>query len=142
MRRPFRGLALVLLVAALPAAGRAATVTVAIDDIRSDKGHLRIGVCQRSEFLSEYCRYHAVVPSRTGTVTATIPDVPPGTYAVAAFQDEDDTGHMRRNFLGVPKDGLGFSRNPKLGFGPPSWAQCALGIGKADVAIAVTLHYY
>ena len=75
-------------------------------------------------------------------MTATVPDVPPGTYAVAAFQDEDDTGHMRRNFLGVPKEGLGFSRNPKLGFGPPSWGQCAMGIGAADVAVAVTLRYY
>ena len=52
----------------------------------------------------------------------TIGGIPPGTYSVAAFQDRDSSGRLKRNFLGMPQEDLGFSRDPSLRFGPPSFA--------------------
>ncbi len=142
MTRRFAYLAAGLAIAALPAMGRAATISVSVRDVRSGLGHIRIGVCERAEFLHERCVYSAIVSAHPGTVVATIPDVRPGTYAVAAYQDEADLGHMRRGLFGIPTGGMGFSRDPKPGFGPPSFASCALRVGTADAAVAVTLHYY
>ncbi len=131
-----------LAIALLPTAGRAATLSVSVQGVRSGLGHVRIGVCERAEFLHERCVYNAIVSARPGTVVATIPDVRPGVYAVAAYQDETDLGHLRRGLFGIPRGGMGFSRDPKPGFGPPSFGSCALRVGMADAAIAVTLHYY
>ncbi len=129
----------------LSTAGRsaaAATVTVSVHGVRNARGHVRIGICPKADFLSETCPYHAVVPAHAGTVVATIVDVPPGTYAVAAYQDETDSGRLRRSLFGIPEDGTGFSRNPSLRFGPPAFDSCALRIEARDAAVSITLTYF
>lgn len=126
----------------LAAPATAASLTVTVTNIHNASGHVRIGVCEKSQFLGERCAYHAVVPSHAGSVTTVISGVRPGLYAVAAYQDETDLGHLRRSLLGIPEEGSGFSRNPALGMGPPSFAQCAVSIGAEDAAVAVMLRYF
>ena len=140
-RLKLAALVLTATVALAPPAA-AVRVLVSVHGLRDGRGHVRIGICPRAEFLSETCPYHAIVSSRAGTVTATIADVPPGTYAVAAYQDATDAGHLRRSLLGIPEDGTGFSRNPSLRFGPPSFAACAVRIEARDAAIDITLTYF
>ncbi len=127
--------------AATLAATPAATLVVTVDNVRDARGHVRIGVCTKAEFLGERCRYHAVVPSAAGRVETRI-TVQPGIYAIAAYQDATDAGHLRRTFLGIPKDGTGFSRDPSLRFGPPSFADSALTVGTGDSAVTIHLHYF
>lgn len=135
------GLLLVLALAtAVPA--HAATLTVTIDGVHDDRGHVRVAVCQKAQFLSENCTYHAIVSARAGQVVVAIPGIRPGVYAVAAYQDATDAGHLRRGLFGIPKDGTGFSRNPSLALGPPGFAQCALRIGPQDASVTVPLHYF
>ena len=145
-RRRLVALAALPLLSGVPPflAGRAAaaTVTVTVHGVRDGRGHVRIGICPRSDFLSETCPYHAIVSSQAGIVTATIAGVPPGTYAVAAYQDAADAGHLRRSLFGIPEDGTGFSRNPPMRFGPPSFDRCALRIGAQDAAVSITLTYF
>ncbi|MCQ8241706.1 DUF2141 domain-containing protein [Rhizosaccharibacter radicis] len=132
-----------ILAAAVPAAaGLAATLTVTVRGVPDDKGHVRIGVCTPATFLSEHCEYHAFVPSRAGNVTAAIHDIPPGTYAVAAFQDVDDDTHLHRNFFGKPTEPLGFSRDPVLHLHPPKFANCAVRIGPGDGVLSLALRQY
>lgn len=127
----------------VPEAGAvAATLVVTVHGARNDRGHIRIGVCRKDEFLSESCLHHAVVPAHAGDVRASIKAIPPGQYGVAAFQDEDDSGRLKRNFFGMPTEDMGFSRDPALSFGPPSFARSAISIGNADTAIALTLHHF
>ena len=121
---------------------RSATVQVVVEGVRNTRGHVRIGLCTKSEFLGEQCRYHAVVPARPGRVMATIGDVVPGTYAVAIYQDIDDSGRLKRNFLGLPREDIGFSRDPSLGLGPPGFDASAIRIGDPGARIVVNLHHF
>lgn len=130
-----------LAVAVSAGAANAATLVVTVHGLRNDRGHIRIGVCRKAEFLSEACAFHAVIPARPGDITASIPGIMPGLYAVAVYQDEDDSGRLKRNFLGLPKEDLGFSRNPALGMGPPDFADSALMIG-GNSRVSVTLHHF
>ncbi len=57
-----------------------------------------------------------VVPAGAGT--ATFADVPPGSYAVSAFHDLNSNGVLDSNFIGLPKEPVGLSNNPKI-MGPP-----------------------
>lgn len=57
-----------------------------------------------------------VVPA--GTASALFPDVAPGTYAVSAFHDLNANGALDANFIGLPKEPVGMSNNPKI-MGPP-----------------------
>ena len=45
------------------------------------------------------------------SVTVVFEDLPAGTYAVAVFFDVNDNGKMDKNFLGIPKEKYGFSKN-------------------------------
>ncbi|MBL7665211.1 MAG: DUF2141 domain-containing protein [Bacteriovoracaceae bacterium] len=48
-------------------------------------------------------------------------EVPPGRYAIAFFHDENDNQKLDENFLGIPNEAFGFSKNPKITFGPPTF---------------------
>ena len=131
--------ALLALAWLLPTSGLAATLTVTVHGVRNDRGHIRIGVCRKSAFLSNHCAYHAIVPAHKGDVVATIGGISPGQYAVAAFQDLDGSGRLKRSFIGMPQEDLGFSGDPSLRFGPPAFARCAITLDATNGRIALTL---
>ncbi len=138
-----RRLLLAALLAGWPALGAsAATLRVTVRGVRSDRGTLRIGVCRQREFLSQSCAYHAVVPARRGEISAQIVGIPPGRYGVAVYQDRDGSGQLKRNFIGMPQEDLGFSRDPSLSFGPPSFSSSAITVGRDDLPIVVTLRHF
>ena len=39
------------------------------------------------------------------------------------MHDENRNGKLDTNFLGIPKEGVGASNNPKSRFGPPSFEE-------------------
>ncbi len=61
-------------------------------------------------------------------------NVPVGTYAMVAFQDIDKDKKLKSNFLGFPKEPIGFSRDAKIKLGPPDFNDA-----KADVQPNTTL---
>ena len=132
-----------LLATWLPATGAlAATLQVTVHGVRDDRGQIRIGVCRKAEFLSQVCGLHAVVAAHAGDVSASIPDIPPGQYGIAVYQDEDGSGRLKRNFIGIPREDVGFSRDPALRLGPPSFSDSAITIGASDIRIALTLRHF
>src|SRR5688572_14316142 len=44
-------------------------------------------------------------------VSVLFENVPPGTYAIALFLDENDNGKIDTNFIGIPREKYGFSNN-------------------------------
>ena len=50
-------------------------------------------------------------------------DLPFGNYAISVLHDENLDGKMNSNLLGIPKEGFGFSGNPKLKMGPPGYEE-------------------
>jgi uncharacterized protein (DUF2141 family) len=65
-------------------------------------------------------------------------DVPEGTYAVVAFQDENGNGKVDRNFLGIPTEKIGFSNNPSL-WGAPRFSDSKFVLGGTAQRFAITL---
>jgi uncharacterized protein (DUF2141 family) len=48
-------------------------------------------------------------------------DLKPGKYAVRYFHDENLSGELETNKMGIPIEGYGFSNNATGMFGPPSF---------------------
>ena len=48
-------------------------------------------------------------------------DLKPGKYAIRYFHDENLSGVMETNSIGIPSEGYGFSNNATGMFGPPSF---------------------
>ena len=47
-------------------------------------------------------------------------EIPPGTYAIGVYVDENENGKFDTNFLGIPKEQYGFSSNARA-FGIPKF---------------------
>jgi len=69
-----------------------------------------------------------------------IAGVKPGTYAVALVHDENANGKMDMRLF-LPREGFGFSRNPKIGMGPPKFKSAQFTVGADDTHYAVRMNY-
>ena len=49
----------------------------------------------------------------------------PGNYAVSVIHDENGNRELDTNLIGIPTEGIGFSHNPRVTFGPPSFANAS-----------------
>lgn len=129
-----------VVLAATPAV--AADLSVAVGNIRNGQGMVRVAVCTRDTFTKSGCPFTASEPARPGQVTVTLRGIPPGTYAVQAYHDENENRQIDRNFFGLPEEGIGFSNDAPIRFGPPSFADAALAIGDGGGTTALTLRYF
>lgn len=50
-----------------------------------------------------------------------IKDLPIGNYALSLIHDENENDKLDTNFIGIPKEAFGFSNDPKVYFGAPSF---------------------
>ena len=66
----------------------------------------------------------ALIADKAGTCD--FKGLPPGTYAIASFHDEFETGKMKTNFLGMPQEVYGFSNDAQpSALTPPPFSACA-----------------
>jgi len=68
-------------------------------------------------------------------------DVPPGTYALAVIHDENMNGKLDTNWLGIPKEGYGFSNRAKALLSAPSFADASFQYDGGILEMTITLHY-
>jgi uncharacterized protein (DUF2141 family) len=121
----------------LPAS--AATVEVRVTGVAGGKGKLNVAVCDRERFLKQ-CAYHASVAAREGETVLTLRDIPAGTWAVLAYQDENENSRLDRNFIGIPKENYGFSRDAAGRFGPPGFDDAAIEVKDGTTVAPIKLH--
>ena len=141
MKRLTSALALAAAFGAMPAA--AVTVDVTVTNVRNAQGHIDVQLCDRAHFVKDGgCAIHARAPAQAGTVTVRVTGVPPGTYAAEVFHDENDNDKADQNFLGIPTEGIGFSRDAPIRLGPPSYDDAAFTVGPDGGRIRLRLRYF
>lgn len=119
---------------------QATEVQVRVVNVADASGSVRVEVCPESEWLNG-CTFSAHVPARQGITVVTVPGVPPGHYGVIAHHDSNDDGDVNRNFIGLPTEGIGFSRDAAIRLGPPHFSDAVLDVAGASVSVDITLHF-
>jgi len=66
-------------------------------------------------------------------------DLPPGTYAVSVYEDLNENHKLDRNVIGIPREPVGVSNNPKGSFGPPRFSECAFSLGNSAQTITINV---
>ena len=118
------------------------TVRVDVEGVRSDRGQVVVELCTASEKLDEPCRLHSQGPAQAGMVSLSIPDIAPGTYAAWAWHDEDGTGRLKRDLLGRPRDGVGYSNDAQGPLGLPDFGDASFEVGPRGAETTVRLRYH
>lgn len=107
-------------------------LTVQITNIKILKGEIIIGVFNTDvDFLKEGVAIkNYSIPVNKNSETLVIKDLPKGDYAISLYHDENSDNECNRNFLGIPKEGYGFSNNVKPKFSAPSFKDCKFSLVK------------
>ena len=110
-------------------------------NLRTAKGVVHLDVCTQAQFLKE-CPISADAPSKVGGVRLTVRGLPAGKYAIQAFLDENGNKKVDRGLFGMPKEGVGFSNDAKITFGPPSWKDAAFTTNGGEQTIHIKMRYF
>ncbi|HEX4310902.1 MAG TPA: DUF2141 domain-containing protein [Acidobacteriaceae bacterium] len=67
--------------------------------------------------------------------------VPAGRYGVVVIHDENSNMKLDRNFFGIPKEGFGFSNNPRVTLTAPSFQAAAVQVACPATQVEIRLIY-
>ena len=114
-----------LVYAFIPAQGQN-SVLVTVTNVYPVQGVLHIDVYDKDDkfMYKEYAVIRNKVDITNSSISYTIKDIPDGDYAICVWHDANKNGKMDKNFLGIPKEGYGFSKNPACLIGPPNFSNC------------------
>jgi uncharacterized protein (DUF2141 family) len=126
-----------------PSKGR---IVVDVESFRNDQGDALFALFRTSEgFPKEPLKAARRVASAIANAHSQVvfDDVEPGEFAVSVLHDEDGDREVKTGMLGIPREGIGFSRDARAVFGPPKYknAQLTLAPG-ANVTVLIHMHYY
>lgn len=138
-----------LALAALPLSGAApppepVTLALSLAGLRSTDGEVRVCISHDAKRFPG-CKGAAgsrlvIVPAAEAASVA-IADLAPGRYAVSVQHDENANHLLDRSALGLPTEGVGFSNNPRLTFGPPSFKASAVDVA-AGATATIRIKYF
>jgi uncharacterized protein (DUF2141 family) len=131
-----------LVVAAEPPRSLEVEVTGLRSHKRSHKGLLQVCLTRDPGHFPDCAKDPKAI---TQTVSASarqirFSNVARGKYAVALFHDANANGRLDK-MLGIPREGFGFSRNPKIRFGAPGFEEVRIEVTAPVTRTAVRLQY-
>ena len=118
---------------------------VQIEGLQEAKGQICYSLFDRSKGFpdsSDDTLQAKCVSIQERSPRLTIENLHLGTYAVAFFHDVNEDGELNRNFLGIPQEGFGFSRNPEIQTSPPSFGESAVFVTGAETNLQVQMRYF
>ncbi|HIO96127.1 MAG TPA: DUF2141 domain-containing protein [Campylobacterales bacterium] len=119
-----------------------ATINIEVSHIKNQKGSLVIGLYNiEKTFPIKTEEYKGATVEINSTVaTYQFQNIPDGSYAIALFHDENSNEILDKNFLGIPKEGYGFSNNAKALFSAPSFDEAKFELNNS-IDIKIEMDY-
>jgi len=116
-------------------------LTVKVVGYKNTNGKTQIGLYNNEiSFPKINKQYKTAIINVNSFVTKYTFSIPVGYYAVALFHDANADGVCNTNFLGIPKEGYGFSNNIKPIISAPTFNETKMSIQK-DMEIEIRLIY-
>lgn len=112
-------------------------LTIDIKGLRNDQGHVLLQLFDESEKSIREIKQ----PIENKECTILLADLESGRYGFKYFHDENDNQNLDTNWMGIPKEGFGFSNNAKATFGPPSFAKWVFELS-GNKEIICSLQYF
>lgn len=117
-------------------------LTVNLTNVRNARGSIHACLTRAASHFPD-CR------SDPAAVRATVPaasrrlrfeNISSGHYAITVFHDENENRRLDMMLM-VPREGFGFSGNPKVRFGPPTFEQVTVTVAAGLSDHTIRLQY-
>lgn len=115
-------------------------IILEISNIKSTKGKIFVSLFDKAEGFLEHGKsiQKAFVAIPGNTMTYVFDNLPSGNYAIAIYHDENNDEECNKNWLGVPKEGYGFSTNFKPSLSAPSFEKVKINI-KGETLVKIKM---
>jgi len=116
-------------------------LTVEIGGLRNQDGTLCLSLFSSEQGFPNQSDRAVSRCIQAGETSATFDQLAPGRYAVAVIHDANKDGKLNTGFLGIPKEGFGFSRNPRIATRAPNFRDTAFLVSGESTKIQISLKY-
>jgi uncharacterized protein (DUF2141 family) len=118
-------------------------ITVRIEALRNDKGTVYVSLFDNKKAFSD--NKGAVVsgqarPANRSAVVV-LDNVAPGRYALSFIHDENDNKKLDTNWIGIPKEGFGYSKDAMGKIGPPKFDDAVMDVPAGSVTVVMHTKY-
>lgn len=132
---------LMTLVLLISISSMAADLKVTIDNIRNEKGVIRVSVfADNGAFYKD--NDHAVANLTLPVSQAhsfVVPRLNPGKYALAVIHDENENKQLDTGLFGIPKEGYCFSNSNSIM--PPSFKKASFDVTAPETSVSLKMRY-
>lgn len=132
-----------LLAAFTSLSAHAAELDVEVTGAHNTRGAVICGLFDRAETFRKVGMQIAEARSAIsgGKARCRFTGLAPGRYAVAAFHAENGETEPSYGLFGKPRQGVAFTNNPSITFGPPRFDEAAINVGPDFTTVMITLRY-
>ena len=123
----------------------AQVLTVEISNIRNKNGYIALGVFVdeasfdiEKPYIEKTYFKHKIV---NGKLRVEI-KLKPGVYGVSVLDDENSDGEMEYSWIGLPREGYGFSNFYHTGITKPNFKDFDFIVGKKNKIVQVKMKYF
>lgn len=127
----------------LPNVASAGDLSLNIDGVKDNTGSV-IGALyiDKATFMDSTKAYRLFkVNAVPGQVKYVVHDLPAGRYAISVCHDANNNGQLDKNFIGAPLEGFGFSNNPEVTTGPPTFEQAVFAYNGQAQTMSIKMTY-
>jgi uncharacterized protein (DUF2141 family) len=99
-------------------------VEITVKKIKNTHGKLLIGIFKDNASFEKEKAFKSIILTKETLSNGSIKvktQLEPGIYGASLLDDENDNGKMDYNFMGIPKEGFGFSNYYFSGFSKPKF---------------------
>jgi uncharacterized protein (DUF2141 family) len=119
-------------------------LTITINGLKNPRGQVCLSLFSNSQgfpgdrerALQAQCFKAAQTP-----LVVNFRNLKTGNYAAAVIHDANSDRTLNCNALGIPVEGFGFSRNPKIRMGPPKFGDAAILVKGPSTNVQIQLQY-
>lgn len=119
-------------------------LTIKLTGFRNDKGQTCVSLFNNAKgYPGKYEQAYKINRSviRGNQAIVEFSDLPFGTYAVSVLHDENSNNKMDTSFIGMPKEGMGASNNPRGRLGPPTFNDAKFELSSNSKTIEISIKY-
>ncbi|HEY5284277.1 MAG TPA: DUF2141 domain-containing protein [Polyangia bacterium] len=119
------------------------TITVRIEALRNNNGTVYVSLFDNKKAFGDNKGAVVSVQARPANRTAVVmlDNVAPGRYALSFIHDENDNKKLDTNWIGIPKEGFGYSKDAMGKFGPPKFDDALLDVPAGPVTVVMHTKY-
>jgi uncharacterized protein (DUF2141 family) len=119
-------------------------VTLKVTDIKSTKGKIIVIIFKDNKTFEDEKAFRKIEFSKEHLKNGAMElhfTLEPGIYGITLLDDEDGNGVMNKNFIGIPKEGFGFSNYYLKKMARPHFDEFKTKINKGENTIIVKVKY-